>query len=694
MTYNANVATKDDTEEWVNRSYLVATRWASLVGLALFFQTAAAQDIVNTDHLRGAQGCADAKARVWAQRPVNNTHLRSSGTSDIDITYYSLDIEIDFTARTVGGVVRVEGRVVNAPISELVLDLGDGMTVTDVSSGSAPLVFTHANRELTITLPSTFSPGAMVSVDIMYGGKPVVTGFGSFMFGTRIGDPFAWSLSEPYGAREWWPCKDHPSDKADSVRVVVTVPDSLTVGSQGLLRSKTVAAGKATYEWVSHYPITTYLISVAVGKFRFYGDTYNRPAALASEFGPLSMPLEHYVYDDGDSPMPSGWARVGLALAVLEDWFGPYPFAAEKYGHANVTFGGGMEHQTLTSMGTYSTGVTVHEAAHQWFGDAVSVASWRHLWLSEGFASYAENLYWEAYPDSFPGGLESSLTGQRNFARYAEGTLALAETLSVGNMFDYTRVYTKGAMVLHMLRNIVGDDDFRTIMRTYAADPNTRYGLATTDVFRCVVENVTGSSFDTFFSQWVTDGTGYPEYRVSADTAPDGSKWSVDVVLEQTQTMPASNVIAFDMPVTFAIETMSGEERFTVQNDQSWQTYRFEVGDVPTRVTFDPDIAILRGADDVVASVSATPKVPVFDGIVPNPTNGTATLRFRNARSGDVTFTLFDAAGRRVAVYPRGNLPTGPMEFSFGTDRLANGVYFVRMETSTGSSTRKMVVVR
>jgi len=670
-------------------------RIASGLCVAAFLGSAAhAQEPLSLD-LGGAEGCAAAKQRA-AQYSRDDRPARSAASSNIDITWYSLDIDLDFDSLAVSGIVRVDGRVTDTPMSQLTLDLSNNMVVSGVRiPGGQALTFSHAGDALTIDFPATISVGMMASVEVTYGGIPVPTGFGSFSFGnTFFGVPYAWSLSEPYGARDWWPCKDHPSDKADSVRVAITVPDSMMAGSQGLLRSTVSSGGRTTYEWASTYPITSYLVSVAAGDYVRYTTTYTRPDSLVTEFGPLMLPVEHFRYNDGTPDLPEGWAKVDDAFAVLENWFGPYPFAREKYGHAEFTFFGGMEHQTISSMGSSAPAVVVHELAHQWYGDSVSPRTWPHVWLNEGFATHAEMLLWEALPDSFAVGLfDAILASRRRVSRWAEGTLVLSDTSSVFNMFDGTLVYAKGAMVLRMLRSVVGDTVFRDVMRAYAADPIAQYGTATTDDFQRIAEAQYGASLETFFRQWVREGTGFPVYRMTPETSQSGGGWTVHLTLQQAQTLPESNTFVFEMPVTIAVKTLSGEERFTVVNNQRWQVFTLSVGDEPTEVVFDPDGMLLRN-DDVVAAAQPAPRVPVVDAIVPNPASVSAAFRFHNPTSGNVTFVMFDVAGRRVATFPQGRLPDGPGEVVLPTAGLPSGVYFVRLETALGSAVSKLVIVR
>lgn len=664
------------------------------------------------DFESGIDGCRAAKI-AFANHPSRYTY--SSASANFDATYYHLNLNIAMDDDSIVGVVRVEGRVVNASLATLTLDLAPSMHVTSVAAaGGGALPFTHPGAVLNITLPASTPVGTLVAVDIAYRGIPVSDNFGNFFFGQKCRNNvspcpgnemlLAWSLSEPYGAREWWPCKDHPSDKADSSRVTVTVPSLYRVGSNGLLVGENTVGPNTTYDWVSHYRIASYLISVAIGEYLRYTDVYDRPASLSGlpGYGPLSLPLDFLVYNDITHNLPGspeGWALTADALEVEEGWFGPYPFSAEKYGHSEVTFAGGMEHQTMTSMGSSATQVVAHELAHQWYGDNITVKRWPHLWLSEGFASYSEILYYEARKAQFPGRYEAVSEGQYRGARRATGTLVLQDTTSVNDMFDGYRVYAKGSMVLYMLRYMVGDNVFKQILQTYAADPAVRYGNAVTADFQRVAEQVSGLDLDAFFSQWVTTGTGYPRYAAATSWKDaGGGNYEVKVTIQQQQTASQSNVSVFKMPVDIVVYDMSPADslieihRETVQNNLRSQTFTFTVSQAPFQVLVDPDKKILR-SDNVVALATNVPAYPAISSLSPVPTKGALTIQYTVDRDGPVDVRVYDIAGKRVLAQ-RTNADKGLQTFDLDTGLLASGVYFLRLSSAQGHSTKKFVVVR
>jgi aminopeptidase N len=642
----------------------------------------------------GAASCAEGK--VALESLLAAPEPQSVASANLDVTYYHLDLDVDLVAHLVSGSVRTVGTVVNAPMSVLTLDLLDNMMVSGVTLGVAgpALGFTHAANALNITLPAPVAPGGAVDVVVSYSGTPSSGGFGYFQFGIRAGDLYAWSLSEPYGARNWWPCKDHPSDKADSVRVTVTVPSLYRVGSQGILESETINGGNTTYDWVSHYPISSYLVSISIGQYVRHLGTYTRSPARAAELGPLSMPLDHLVYDDGSSALPFGWGNVADVIDVFEDWFGPYPFENEKYGHSETTFGGGMEHQTMTSLGGNTVGLVAHELGHQWYGDEISPKTWPHLWLNEGFATYSEILYYQAREATYPGTAANLLVSRYNTAQGAVGTLVLEDTTSVSNMFDFSRVYAKGAVVLNMLRFVVNNDAvFKTILRDYAADPAVEYGVATTADFERVAETVSGLDLTTFFSQWATSGTGYPFYRSFDYWQPSGNGgYDVWVTLEQFQTLPWSNVNTFETPIEIAVMTTGGQERFRVENNQREQVFHLNVAAEPLYVEIDPDSWILRS--EILTGVSEkTPSLLAITALAPNPSRNTIAVQFTSGGTDRVEMEVFDVAGRRVLSRTAGSV-SGIGAQTIDTSSLAAGVYFLRVRSGGAQASRKFVVIR
>ncbi|TSA15754.1 peptidase M1, partial [bacterium] len=254
-------------------------------------------------------------------------------------------------------------------------------------SAGRSLAFTQQNDILVITLDRTYAAGEYVSVAVTY--KFTASGAGVY-FETSAGQPLIYSFTEDdIGAKSWIPCKDLPSDKADSADIKITVPSNLIVASNGTLMAVYDSTTTKTYWWHEGYPIATYLISFAAHPYKIYTQYY--------KYSPTdSMQIQNYVLPANLATAPTTYAKVPGMIKFMSDMFGQYPFIKEKYGHAEViNFGGAMEHQTCTTIDVTlrTPGAIAHELAHQWCGDLVTLKDWSHIWLNESFAPYMAMIW-------------------------------------------------------------------------------------------------------------------------------------------------------------------------------------------------------------------------------------------------------------------------------------------------------------
>ena len=626
-----------------------------------------------------------------------------TNSNAFDVTYYHLTLNLNGLNNPIlVGRNRIKGKAL-ANLDTLAFDLSTNMVVDFVSLTSGRILgSSHENDQVIVALETTLLAGSSLELDIVYHGNPLSLDFGSFTsISDQPGKPNTiWTLSEPYGAKQWWPVDDQLTDKADSVRVTVHVPAPMSVASNGLLKNTIVHLdGSRTFDWLHRYPIAPYLVSLAIGNYDVYHQFYDRPPHLASEFGLATFPIDHFVYKGSDafqgiSPS-SGWHLAVEMMAIFEDWLGPYPFAKEKYGHAHVTFTGGMEHQTMTSMGNIGAELIAHELAHQWFGNKLTPRKWEDLWLSEGFATMSEFLIYESDPkyaflEQFLGGI------YYDRALSARGTLVLQDTSDVATMFDFAGVYAKGYMVLKTLRSIVGDDVFKTILRTYTANPNLAYGSVSTRDFQQVVEQVAGRSFETFFSQWVYSGTGHPTYTVSATRAPILNRpFRTTFTINQIQTPEESNIEAFDVPLWLQVQTNQGTYLLQVENNQREQHYEVDLNAEMIGMKLDPDRRVLRGDPPVVSGLEGTIEIPETIGVsvYPNPTNSTFHVQVETkAGSEPVVMRIFDALGRQVAEDTRAAVGAQQLQFNVNPVRWSPGVYAIQIRRGS-ERVHRMVIV-
>ncbi len=527
----------------------------ALAALTLVTLLAASTSALAQDHpppFPPAPTSCESKSRLIAHAsPVRPASLASSW---FDVSYYRLSLTITPATSSLDGSVLIRGISGQDLPAYLTLDLTNTLTVDSVHVAGLSSSFTQEPSALTIHLAVQFRLGDQIELEVFYHGSPVPTQFGSFVMTTHAGSPWIWSLSEPYGARDWWPCKDTPSDKADSADIVITTDSALSVGSNGILMSVTAAGnGLSTWHWKERYPIATYLISVAISNYVRYTDWF-RPTPADS------LQVLNYILPESLTVARQALPHAIDGLRIFSTLFCPYPFMREKYGHAQ--FGGNaMEHQTMTSLPAFDEGTIIHELAHQWFGDMITCGSWKDLWLNEGFATYCTALYYERMqgPAAYAGFMQYHLTR----ARTAVGPVVSTDTSDVRTLFSGARVYSKGAVVLHMLRHVLGDTLFFRSLAAYAQDTTLRYSIASTDDFRSVCERITGISLRYFFDEWLS-GENYPQYEFSRQTSDSAGITIVRLTLHQST--GTTNPTFFRVPIDIRFDASGWDSTVTFWN--------------------------------------------------------------------------------------------------------------------------------
>ena len=654
---------------------------AFLAGLSMC-SAAAATAHAQTDGyeiLYGAKRASPGQGLVGAlaRAPV------TEGGEDIgfDVVHYRLDIAIDPAAQTVAGTVDVTFAVVSAALDSFVLYLEDTMTASGVSMASLPLAFTHANHRIHVDLGNTYSWGDTLTVSVDYSGAPVPQGL-------RFHSKVVYNLSEPDMARNWFPCYDEPWDKATS-EMICTVPDNLFCASNGLLISETDNLdGTVTYHWDTRYAHATYLTSVAISDYVFFSHWYH-----ISETDSMEMP--YYVYPEKFADAQVSFANAPAMMEFFSNTFGQYPFVDEVYGTALAEVGGAMENFTCTTYGRILvTGdnaydwVVAHELAHSWFGNSVTMADWREIWLNEGFATYSDALWAEHTGGKT--GLDSRMTHFRTvyFEEDADSRFPLYDPVI---MWGAT-VYEKGAWVLHMLRYVIGDVAFFEAIHLY--HETFAYSNTTTGDFKSVCEAVSGTDLTAFFDEWVYQA-GYPEYEYSWDYFTDGVGYHLNLFVDQVQT----NAPVFTIPVEVLVTTTAGDSLLRLPVGSADELYQLTFTAEPIDVVFDPSSNILKTADEIPTGIVKGDRTPGFSvRLFPNPARGVVRIAFHLAESGDVTLDVFDVAGRHVGRETRRGVSVSWNSIEIGEDGAIhferNGVYFYRLASGGQMATGKFTIVR
>ncbi|TPW17495.1 MAG: pepN, partial [bacterium] len=445
---------------------------------------------------------------------------------------------------------------------------------------------------LTVNLDRSYANGETITVQVTYFGTPAG---GYFGFSTSGGQPMIWSLSEPFGARTWWPCKDYSDDKADSVDIRIRVPSNLVTASNGTRILNTNDGTFATTKWTERYPIATYLVFVASHPYTVASDWY--VTALGD-----SVPLQFYMFPASVAQATPNNALVNDMMAAYAPLFGEYPFVDEKYGHAQFLFSGGMEHQTCTCLGVYVESITAHELAHQWWGDKVTCGTFHHIWLNEGFATYGEALWAESL------GGAAARNAEMDLAKYfGAGTVHVPDVNDENRIFSSNLSYNKGSWVLHMLRGILGDVDFFDALQAYGTQ--FAYASAVSEDLRDVFEDVSGKDLHPFFQQWIY-GEYYPQYQFTWSSVPAAGGYDVHLTINQTQSWQL-----FTLPIQMRVSTSGGDVDFTVGDSLATQAFVLHVDDPPTDVALDPDEWILKSVDVPIGVPSFDRSILVVNGV-------------------------------------------------------------------------------
>jgi aminopeptidase N len=501
----------------------------------------------------------------------------------MDVQHYGLDLRIDPAAKSVRGVVEVRALLLSTPPTELTLDLSRVLSVDAVTLDGTPADFRRQDDQILIGVKQPLPTGKLFSMTVTYHGTPQGNGF---TFTERNGQPAISSYGMPFTARQWWPNKNDPADKAASADIAITVPAPLTAASNGkLVATDANADGTRTFRWRVGYPIYPDTISIAIAQYTVFEDRYR--AANGQ-----TMPLVFYVFPAHEQQARRDFSVIPDMMRSHAQRFGEYPFLREKYGVAEFATYSFREHQTLPSYaeklitGDHANdAVLAHELAHQWFGNSLSVRDWRHVWLNEGFSTYAAMLWTERRKGAAAYRTEMNKIAEGDL----RGPIFMADVTDTRKLFG-AATFDKGAWVLHMLRRVMGEEKFFKALREYVREYS--YRNVTTEDFRAVCERVHGKDLDWFFAQWVY-GVSRPAYRVSWAAADE----QLALTLQQVQSEDV-----FTMPLDLSVTSASGTTRHTFWNDSKKQVFRIALRSSDIKnVTIDPDGWILKHVVDRAA---------------------------------------------------------------------------------------------
>ncbi len=590
--------------------------------------------------------CFSAKAQVELDEIVGaekkhflRVHKSKQGgaADNSNVIYQRLELKADPQINYIAGKVTTYF-IPASVISTVEFDLKDSLRVDSVVYHNSVLSFFHTSDILRCNLSVAIPSLQTDSIAVYYQGVPDASGFGSFKQTVHdsnkpnvapFNTPVIWTLSEPYGAKDWWPCKQNLSDKIDSMDILVTTPDSFTVASNGLLVEEIHNGNQKTFHWKHRYPIATYLICFAVTNYSVYNHYI--------PFNGDTLTMTNYVYPEHLAEAQSQNVAYTAFMQLFDTLFGNYGFSREKYGIAEFGWGGGMEHQTMTFQTGFGFELTAHELAHQWFGDKITCSSWSDIWLNEGFATYLAGLcyehvapqYWEVYK------------WQKRNAALAEphGSVWCDDTTTVGRIFNSRLSYAKGAMVLHSLRYILGDDVFYRSLKNYQTDVNLAYSFASTSDLQHHFEAESRKDLSQFFQDWVY-GKGFPSYQITWSQNFDNI---ITATVNQTQSDPS--VSFFEMPLPLHLKNGTHDTTVIVPHHFSGESISFPISFLADSLIFDPQQFIIW---DTTTTVVRQPAYDFSFFLYPNPVKDVLQMRLEATQGGKAEVKIYNTLGQLV----------------------------------------------
>ena len=628
--------------------------------------------------------------------PIKFTRATFDSIHSFDVLHYRLDLTFPFVSSAFRGTVTLTCCSQKDGLDKVELDMVD-LVADSVFLWREKVQAVQGNGEIIVSLGMALAKGDTFSVSISY--HKLSQNENSYR-GFYYYPMCAYTMSEPEDARYWFPCFDKPWDKA-TAELYVTVPKGVEVASIGLLEKRKLSedGNWETFHWKTDYPVATYLICVTMSKFySHWSDWYVSPAGD-------SLEIVYYVFTGDSANAKKDFVHMVDAVSFFSDRFGSYPF--EKYGMAEVEpfYYGGMEHQTMTTFNshwiqgnrTYESGF-VHELSHMWWGDAVTLNNWPAIWLNEGFAVYSEALFIEHEygPDAFHEKMENA---EKNYFFQVNFRDFPIYNPPAGELFNWGIIYNKGAWVLHMLRRVVGDENFWKILRTYYT--TYRYSNASIPEFRSVCESVSGMNLYWFFDEWIYN-KGYPilQYSWSSRFLSD-NKYEIILIINQVQT----NAPLFQMPLDVRINGDEISKDTTAWINEYSQSFVFLTNNQPKNLILDPDKWVLMKSECKSGMKLRDGKIPDHFALLhsfPNPFNTTTTIYYdlpASRSQWNVHLVVYNVLGECVRTLLEKSQPPGRYWVSWdGNDEqgrpLPTGVYIIKLFSNGSMQEKKAVLVK
>jgi aminopeptidase N len=552
-----------------------------------------------------------------------------------DVIHYDLDLTANNMNTNLAGTVKMTA-IANENIDTVIFELFPSYTINTllVNQNTAQ----YSWRETGIHCKVNVKKGEKFTISTSYSGKAPdqsTNPLGGAGYSQKQSPSWkknvSWTLSEPFSAYEWFPCKQSLTDKIDSVSVKITVPDSCMAGSNGLLQNITsLPNNQKCFYWKHLQPIDYYLISFSVANYTDYS-FYAHPKDADS------ILIQNYVYPNALSKFKNQIDNTADFIDYFSDIYSLYPFHKEKYGHCMAPISGGMEHQTMTTLGYFDDELVAHELAHQWWGNHVTCGSWSDIWLNEGFATYSEYLM---LAKLFPGSEKAKLNNiHSSVLSVSNGSTWVKDSLNENSIFSRELVYNKGAAIIHTLRYIIQNDElFFQALRNFQSEFSFKTAIAID--FKKSIEKTTGIDLTNYFNEWYY-GEGYPTYSAKIYQKSDNSS---ELIITQKTSAPNVTPL-FTNPVDIRIRRTNNTDtiiRIAINSNFQKNYFSKELG-LKEVIDIDPINYIVNRVEQFTNNIDTLPENIL---IFPNPTQDYISIELKN--SVDAVAKILDMNGKII----------------------------------------------